>query len=117
MVTDDEHASVVGCLSCLFSCGVATVQSCRQADHGSFGWDLAVKRDILWPCMGPAFGLHPGSFQAESCSMLSALLFLALCLRFFQVQVSDNVEYFFCCNNQGHIKRIGFAIGTTLTTV
>jgi hypothetical protein len=55
------------------------------SDYGSFGWELAVGRTIPGTCRGPTFGLHPGSY-----GMLSALFFLELYFRFFQVQVSDN---------------------------
>jgi hypothetical protein len=44
---------------CLVSDGGA------KEDHGSFRWELAIGRTILWTCMGPTFGLDPGSFQAE----------------------------------------------------
>jgi hypothetical protein len=71
---------------------------------------LAIGRLILWTCMGPTFGLDPGSYRAESYGMLSALLFLELYFRFFHVQVSENVEHLFYCDNQGLVKRISFAM-------
>jgi hypothetical protein len=79
-------------------------------DLGSFGWELAVGRTILWNCMGPTFGLQPGSFRAESYGMLSVMLFLDHYFRFFQVEVSDNVDHLFYCDNQGLLKRIGYAM-------
>ncbi len=79
-------------------------------DLGSFGWELAIGRHILWTCMGPTFGLEPGSFRAESYGMLSAMLFLDHYLRFFQVDTHETIEHLFYCDNQGLLKRIGFAL-------
>ena len=81
-----------------------------KVNLGSSGWDLAIGRTIIWTCMGPTFGLEPGSFRAESYGMLSLMLFLDNYLRFFQVQVSDNVEHLFYCDNQGLINRIACAM-------
>jgi hypothetical protein len=47
-----------------------------KEDLGSFGWELAIGRQLLWHCKGPTFGLNPGSFRAESYGMLSAIIFL-----------------------------------------
>ena len=58
-------------------------------DLRSFGWELAAGQSILWTwCMGPTFGLTPGSFQAKShtSNMLSILLFLDHYFRFFHVE-------------------------------
>jgi hypothetical protein len=77
-----------------------------KGDLGSFGWALSVGRSILWTCMGPTFGLVPGSFRAESYGLLSVLLFMDHYLRFFQVNVSDAVEHLFYCDNKGLIDRI-----------
>ena len=79
-------------------------------DLGSYGWELAIGREILWTCMGPTFGLEPGSYRAESYGMLSLMLFLDHYFRFFHVQVSENVDHLFYCDNQGLIKRIEFAM-------
>jgi hypothetical protein len=67
-----------------------------REDLGSFGWELAVGRTILWTCMGgPPFGLDPGSFRAESYGLLSVILFLDhFYFRFFQVQVTDTLTTF-----------------------
>ena len=81
-----------------------------KGDLGSFGWELAIGRTILWTCMGPTFGLDPGSYRAESYGMLSVMLFLDHYFRFFAVQVSDNIEHLFYCDNQGLINRISFAM-------
>jgi hypothetical protein len=78
-----------------------------KGDLGSFGWELAVK--------GPTFGLDPGSFHAESHGMHSVLLFLDLCFNFFLVQAPATVESLFCCDNQGLIKRINFAMNGSWT--
>ena len=58
--------------------------------------------------MGSTFGLEPGSFRAESYGMLSLMLFLDNYLRFFQLQVSANVEHLFY--NQSLINRIACAM-------
>jgi hypothetical protein len=79
-------------------------------DLGSFGWELPVGRNILWTCVGPTFGLDPASFQAESHGMLSAMILLDQRFRCFQVQVSDNVDHLFHCDNQGLLDRVGFAM-------
>jgi hypothetical protein len=89
---------------CLVSDGGA------KGDLGSFGWEIAVAREILWTCMGPTFGLNPGSFPAELCGMLSALLFLEPRLRFFDVLLSDSISPLFCCDNLGLIKRVNCAM-------
>ena len=34
-----------------------------KGDLGSLGWELGVRHTILWTCMGPTFGLEPGSFR------------------------------------------------------
>jgi hypothetical protein len=60
--------------------------------------------------MGPTFGLDPGSFRAELHGMLSALLFLDLCLRFFDVLLSDSISPLFHCDNLGLIKRVNQAM-------
>jgi hypothetical protein len=77
---------------------------------GSFGWEIAVDREILWTCMGPTFGLDPGSFRAELHGMLSALLFLELYLRFFDVLLSDSISPLVCCDNLGLIQRVNYAM-------
>ena len=59
---------------------------------------------------GPTFGLEPGSYRAESYGMLSLMLFLDHYFCFFHVQVSENVDHLFYCDNQGLIKRIELAI-------
>jgi hypothetical protein len=79
---------------CLISDGGA------KANQGSFGWELAVGRNILWKCMGPTFGLADlGSFRAESYGVLSVMMFLDQHLRYFHVQVFDNVDHLFCCDD------------------
>jgi hypothetical protein len=60
--------------------------------------------------MGPTFGSDPGSFQAESCGMLSVMTFPDQCIRCFHVQVSNNVDHLLCCDNQGLLDRVGFAM-------
>ncbi len=81
-----------------------------KGDLGSFGWELSIGKTILWTCMGPTFGVEPGSFRAESYGMLSAMLFLDHYLRFFHVDVSDNIEHLFFSDNKGLILRIGYSM-------
>ena len=64
---------------------------------------LAARRTILWTYMGPTFCLEPGAFRADFYGMPSVTPFLDHYFRYFQVQVSnnvDNVEHLFYCNNQ-----------------
>jgi hypothetical protein len=60
--------------------------------------------------MGPTFGLNLGSFRAELHGMLSALLFLELHLRFFDVLLSDSISPLFHCDNLGLVKRVTYAM-------
>jgi hypothetical protein len=75
-------------------------------DLGSFGWEIAVGRVVLWKCKGPTFGLDPRSFRAESYGLLSVLLFFDHYLQFFHVDVQETVKHLFYCDNQGLLKRI-----------
>jgi hypothetical protein len=81
-----------------------------KGDLGSFGWELAIGQTILWTCMGPTSGLHPGSFCAESYGILSVILVLKYYFHFFEVQVADIIEHLLYCNNQGLLKCINFSL-------
>jgi hypothetical protein len=77
-----------------------------KEDLGSFGWELAIGRQILWHCKGPTFGLDPGSFRPESYGMLSAMIFLEFYIQYFQVHIADTIERLFYCDNQGLLNCI-----------
>ena len=110
-----DSIQTVDCLTQLLESG-DKLQLYRVSDGGakgnlgSFGWEPMIGRTILWTCMGSTFGLEPGSFRAESYGMLSLKLFFDHYFRFFKVQVSDNVDPLFYCDNQGLINHIAFAM-------
>jgi hypothetical protein len=79
-------------------------------DLGSFGWKIAVGREILWTCMGPTFGLCPGSFRAESYGFISALLFLQAYLQYYETNVGENIRHDFYCDSDSLLKRIQRAL-------
>jgi hypothetical protein len=84
-------------------------------DLGSFGWELAIGRTVLWTCKGPTFGLDPRSFRAESYGLISVLVFLDHYLQFFHVIVSATVEHLFYCDNKGLINRIDSSMNYSWT--
>jgi hypothetical protein len=85
-----------------------TLASDGGARHnlGSFGWELAIDREILWQCKGPAFGLRPGSFRAESYGFISALLFLQAYIQHFNTTIDPTVPHDFFCDSESLLKRI-----------
>jgi hypothetical protein len=77
-------------------------------DLGSFGRELAVNRETLWKCKGPTFGLRPGSFRAESCRFVSALLFTQAHIQHFNAIIEQNVTHNFYRDSKSllpHIQR------------
>jgi hypothetical protein len=102
-----DSAQVAERLKKLLESGDKLQLCCLVSDLGSFGWELQLLAEPLCgPAWDQAFGLKPGSFQTESRGTLSAMIFLCHCFRFFNAQVSDNVDQSFCCDNQGLLKRI-----------
>jgi hypothetical protein len=79
-------------------------------DLGSFGWELAIGREILWQCKGPTFGLRPGSFRAESYGFISALLFLQAYIHYFNTIIDPTVPHDFLCDSDSLLKRIQRAL-------
>ena len=75
-------------------------------DLGSFGWEIAIGCEVLWQCKGPAFGVRPGSFRAESHGFLSATLFLQACIQCFSITINQNITLDFCCDSDSPLKRI-----------
>jgi hypothetical protein len=66
-----------------------TTDGGARDDLGSFGWEIAIEREIIWTCKGPTFGQLPGSFRAESYGLLSAALFLDVYFSYYDTPFPD----------------------------
>jgi hypothetical protein len=81
-----------------------------RSDLGSFGWQIAVGREVLWRCKGPTYGLTPGSFRAESYGFLSAVLFLYIYFLHYPIQNELQIHLDLYCDNQALLQRIARAL-------
>jgi hypothetical protein len=58
----------------------------QKDDHGSFGWVMGTKDEVIWDCEGIARGYPMQSYRAEGYGRMSLLLFLAHYIRFYNIK-------------------------------
>jgi hypothetical protein len=76
----------------------------QKDDHGSFGWVIGTKDEVIWDCEGVARGYTMQSYRAEGYGRMSLLLFLAHYIKFYEIKLAAGLRLISYCDSFSLLK-------------